>query len=295
MNRFECWSVAYRRRNGRKTLLDDKETPFICIPNTWRYWAGDPHAVEIGSHTYVFAELYDRVMRKGVIGCCELTETGATPWRVVFKQPFHLSYPHILQDENHIYMIPESYVGREIAIYEAVNFPYTWQKLKVLASDLVAVDSTVFHHDQKHWMLTLCFEAGHERLLLVRLDSDGAFRNQLTVSLDDPNKRPAGHLFQHGGKLIRPAQDCSESYGCALNFYEVDQVSESSYTETLRMKFRPEDITTNLGACAAGLHTYNMTEHYEVIDLKEYETDIWFWIMRPIWFVWRRIKKLFRR
>ena len=32
----------------------------------------------------------------------------------------------------------------------------------------------------------------------------------------------------------------------------------------------------------------------EVIDLKEYETDPLFYIMRPIWFIWRRIKRLFK-
>ena len=295
MNRFERWSVAYRPRTGPYTLLQDQDTPFICIPNSWRYWAGDPHAVEVSGHTYVFAELYDRVMRKGVIGCCELTETGASPWRVVLKQPFHLSYPHILQDGEHIYMIPESYVGHEIAVYEAISFPYRWKKLKILTTKWIAVDSTIFHHDSKTWMLTLRLEDEHERLILVSLDSDGTFLETLPVSLDDSNKRPAGHLFRYGDKLIRPAQDCSDSYGCALNFYEVTQVSEKNYAEILITKIKPEDVTTDLGTTAAGLHTYNATEHWEVIDLKEYETDVFFWIMRPVWFIWRRIKKLFRR
>jgi hypothetical protein len=54
-------------------------------------------------------------------------------------------------------------------------------------------------------------------------------------------------------------------------------------------------LNTDLGRTADGIHTYNVSEHFEVIDLKGYETDPWFYIMRPIWFIWRRIKKLFCR
>lgn len=293
--KFERWSVAYRRRNGDRTLLDDRDAPFTCIPNTWRYWAGDPHAVELNGRTYVFAELYDRLMRKGVIGCCELTQTGATPWQVVLKQPFHLSYPHILQYGDEIYMIPESYVGHEVSVYKAINFPKAWKKVNVLTADWVAVDSTVFSHSQNPWMITLRLEGGHEHLILVKLSSEGNFLEQHTISLDDPNKRPAGYLFQHGDRLIRPAQDCTESYGCALNFYEVNHISENCYAETLLAKLKPEDICTDLGSPAEGLHTYNMTANYEFVDLKEYETDIFFWITYPIWFIWRRVKKLLWR
>ena len=295
MRRFEKWAVAYRIRNGRQTLLDDRTSRFTSIPNTWRYWAGDPHAIEENGKTFVFAELYDRILRRGVIGCCELDAQGPTPWKIVLKQPFHLSYPHLLRQGEDIYMIPESYVGREIAVYKAVHFPERWEKVKVLKSEWVTVDSTVFGYDRRSWMLTLQFDKNHEKLVLFSVDHSGLSSNGLVVSVDDVNKRPAGYFFADGERLIRPAQDCSESYGCALNLYEVEQVSEEAYSEQLILKLRPEDIYTDLRGTPAGLHTYNTTEHYELIDLKEYETDYWFWVMRPVWFIWRRVKRVFGR
>lgn len=51
MHQFEYWTVAYRHRRNQETLLDDTETPFSIVKNTWRYWAADPHIVEYESTT----------------------------------------------------------------------------------------------------------------------------------------------------------------------------------------------------------------------------------------------------
>ena len=73
------------------------------------------------------------------------------------------------------------------------------------------------------------------------------------------------------------------------------EVNEAAYRETLLAKVKPSDLKTDLGRVPAGIHTYNVTETYEVIDLKTYETDWLFYLTRPIWFVWRRVRKLWKR
>ena len=294
MRKFENWTVAYRRRMDGKTLLNDTERPFSVVRNTWRYWCADPHVIEHSGNTYVFAELYDRVLRQGVIGCCELTEFGPTAWKVVLRMPWHLSYPHLLVQDGAVYMIPESYVANEIALYKAVEFPYQWEKTTVLKGQFCAVDSTVFAYGGELWMLTLQFINDHERLVLYRCNGERLSRG-LCAAQDDPNKRPGGHFFKVGEELYRPAQDCTQSYGCALNLYKIEQVSEDNYLEKLIRKIRPDELHSNLPRRAEGIHTYNFSEHYEVIDLKGYEVDPLFYVMRPIWFIWRRLKRVFRK
>jgi len=294
MQKFEKWTVAYRRRQNGKTLLTDRSTPFTTIPNSWRYWAADPHPVENGSDTYVFAELYDRLLRRGVIGYCRLTDHGAEPWQIVLSLPHHLSYPHIFRQSGRFYMIPESYVANEVTLYQATDFPHGWERIAVLKSSFCAVDSTLFAHDGKQWLLTLQFLDGHERLMLFPYDN-GISGGGFCAAEDDSNKRPAGYFFRQDGRLIRPAQDCSAGYGCALNFYEVTGVSESRFSETLITKIRPGDLQTDLPQPPAGLHTYNFSEHYEVIDLKGYEWDLLFHLTRPFWFILRRLKRLLKR
>lgn len=289
--KHEFWTIAYRRRSGRKTLLDNRESPFQVIPNNWRYWYADPHLIRVGQDTWIFAEAYDRILRRGVISCCMLTETGATPWKVVLKQPCHLSYPHLLEKDGQVWMIPESYVANEIAVFRAKRFPDCWEKAAVLKTGGEPVDSTVFSQHGKHWLLTMQLENGKDRLMLYAL-ADSGLSGGWCAAESDGNTRPAGNLFRCGDALIRPAQDCSDSYGCALNFYEVTRVDECDYQEALLCKLHPGDIHSNLPKEASGIHTYNMTEDYEVIDLKTYETDLWAFPMRIVWGVWRRIKKL---
>lgn len=289
--KHEFWTIAYRKRQGDSTLLNDRQRPFRVIPNNWRYWYADPHLFRDGRDTWVFAEAYDRVLRRGVVSCCRITENGATPWRVVLKLPYHLSYPHILKQDGQIYMIPESYVADEIAVFRAKQFPEQWEKVGVLKKGGEPVDSTVFHFGNKRWMLTM--ECVDDRLMLYPLGDDGITGEGHCVRKKDTNIRPAGHLFRVGDKLLRPAQDCTESYGCALNLYEVTDVTGDRLEEHLLCKIHPEEIRSDLGRKAEGIHTYNMTEEYEVLDLKGYEADPLFTIMRPVWFVWRRIRKVF--
>jgi hypothetical protein len=70
------WNVAYRHIPAA-TILDERTTPFSLIPNTWRSWAADPFVYTHEGTTYVFAELFDYLTRKGAIGTVAIpTESG---------------------------------------------------------------------------------------------------------------------------------------------------------------------------------------------------------------------------
>lgn len=295
MGKFECWTVAYRLRNKGGTLLENQAEPFTVIKNSWRYWHADPHLMERDGRTWIFAEQYDRILRRGVIGYCELTASGATPWKIALKMPYHLSYPHLISSGGEHYMIPESYIANEIAVYHAESFPAKWKKVRVLKDSFCAADSTCFEAGGADWMVTLRFIDGQEQLMLFPMDEHGLRGEGTCIAANDPNKRPAGNVFAANGKLVRPAQDCTESYGCALNFFDVTEVSEAAFHETLLHKIKPIDLKTDLDKPSAGVHTYNFNETYEVIDLKTYETDWLYYVTRPIWFVWRRLRKLWKR
>lgn len=289
--KHEFWTIAYRPR-GEKSLPQNTATPFRVIPNTWRYWAADPHLFEEGGKTWVFAELYDRVLRRGVIGCCYLTENGASKWQVALKMPFHLSYPHIFRRDDGIYMIPESYVGNEIALYKAVDFPCHWERVQSLKEDIVAVDTTLIPWDGKTWLLTQAQTDDNTGGLML-MAQDGS--KDWVVAENDPMTRPAGPVFWQGDKLLRPSQDCSDGYGRAVRFNQVLEVDNGVYREQFLCDIRPEQIPSDLKFPAEGIHTYGRTGKYEVIDLKGFESDPLFIIMRPVWFIWRRVKKLFTR
>jgi len=295
MRKFEFWTIAYRKRVSHETLLDNLERPFRIVPNTWRYWCADPFLFEKDERTYLFAEMYDRVLRQGVIGCCVLDENGATPWKRVLKMPWHLSYPNVFVNNGQIYMIPESYVNNEIALYKAVDFPYRWKRLRRLA-DICAVDSTILRQKEKLYLLAQELIDGKDNLTLFEIGNNFKLSQPYHIGFDgDKQVRPAGDAFLYQGKYIRPAQDCSNGYGCALNLNEIESLETNGLREKNIRKVRPSDINSNVPYKPQGIHTYNCTSMYEVIDLKGFETDYLAPIMRIVWGVWRRIKRLWRK
>lgn len=287
----EFWTIAYRSR-GEKVIFEDSSEAFRVIPNTWRYWCADPHLFEHEGKTWVFAELYDRVLRRGVIGFCELTDKGPTKWRVALKMPFHLSYPHIFRREDGIYMIPESYVGGEIALYKAVEFPCRWERARAIRERFCGVDTTIIPWKDRNWLLTQR-QADDNTGCLMLMTEDGA--RQWPIVENDPTARPAGPVFRHGDALIRPAQDCADGYGRALRFNEILEVDEGVYREKLIAQVRPEAISSDWKHRPEGIHTYGQNEKYEIIDLKSMEKDPLFTVMRPVWYIWRRLKRLVRK
>ena len=290
MRKFENWTIAFRKKN--KSILEDCETPFNVIPNSWRYWRADPFGFDMGEETYLFAELYDRVLRRGVLGCTELTETGSCEWKVILKEPFHLSYPNVFEHNGIIYMIPESYVANEIRLYKSTMFPTDWEFVTAL-SDACAVDSTMIKSDDKQYLMTQILNENENVLAVFKTDNRLELSNMFTVSdIDHDNFRPAGNPFVLNGELFRPSQDCSESYGCALNIAKIDRIGDNEYREHIVKKIHPDQINTNTHQKYCGIHTYNFSDRYEVIDLKDYETDYFYPVMRVFWAVWRRIKRL---
>lgn len=271
MGRCEKWTIAYRRRVGTTTLPDDLETPFSPLPNSWRYWRADPFLVEQDGKTWLFAELYDRVRLKGVLACCQLTDTGSGKWKIILDEPFHLSYPFVFCHEGQWYMIPESFGAGKILLYKATAFPWAWERVTEL-QDMVAVDSTIIQHSSGRYLITIRVVDRVGELVIFKVDEASTLSAPRIVSdRGDENVRPAGHAFYRNGCLLRPAQDCSQGYGYALNFMQIQQLDDSHFSEDLLLKVRPEDICITGVSDAKGIHTYNLTDRYEVIDYKEYE------------------------
>lgn len=294
MKKFEKWNIAFRKRKPDATLINDIDTPFIVIPNTWRYWCADPHLIEFNDKTYIFAELYDRILRRGVIGYCTINDNTPSKWQVALSTPFHLSYPNIFNIDSNIYMLPESYVAEEIAVYKAENFPYNWKKVKTLKEDIITVDTTPLLFNNEKFLLSYRMDNSTDYLELFQYESDN-LKNCFSLNDAEKQLRPAGNLFKVDDILYRPAQDCKSGYGSAINFYTIENLSDTTYSETLFKKITPQMIKTNSDIVPHGIHTYNFNDKYEVIDIKGYEFDILFYIMRPIWYIKRRITKFFTK
>ena len=80
----ESWNVAIRNKSTGD-ILDNTKIPFKVIKNNFRYWAADPFILEKDGKAYIFAELYDYVLRRGVLGYCSIEGDKASKWKPIIR------------------------------------------------------------------------------------------------------------------------------------------------------------------------------------------------------------------
>lgn len=264
------WNIAYRTvLEG--TILDETCTPFSLIPNTWRSWAADPFVFIHEGTTYVFAELFDYLTRKGAIGYSRYVDGKWSKWRTVIDESFHMSYPNIFSCNGQIYMVPETSADRSLRLYRATSFPEKWELEKVIATDAAWVDTTFFTNENRLYAITTDIrEYDNQKDILLSFDNQWNLISQDEIPEKQNNlSRSGGNIIPIGNKKIRVTQDCTNHYGQALVFSRFDPHSlpDSGMGEIL-LQLAPEDISVRTPRKWTGLHTYNCAENIEVVDLE---------------------------
>jgi hypothetical protein len=258
------WILGLRHRGSRRF---DEPGGFVpVLPPDDRFYA-DPFLISDGAHRYVFLEEYIYARARGIISVMSIDEAGDTSTTTpVLQRPYHLSYPFVFTDGADYFLIPETGSNQTVELYRALEFPSRWRLERILLEGVRARDTTLFADNDRYWLFT-CLDspAGkHKELSLFSADSlDGAWlpHPKNPVVADVRFGRPAGRLFWHDGELIRPAQDCSETYGRAVNFRKVIDLTRHEYREVSAGRLEPVWRSE-----LAGTHTYNADEKFEVID-----------------------------
>jgi hypothetical protein len=234
-----------------------------------RFWA-DPHVIYRRPNYYVFVEEYLYRTRRGHIAVIEVDSKGeCKPSVPVLKKDWHLSFPFVFEWMGCYYMIPESSENRTIDLYECIKFPDQWQHKITLMKNVTAVDTTVFYIKEKWWLFTAMAEqeAAAPQVELFLFYSDELFTDQwhahpMNPIVSDVKKaRAAGSLFIRDGKLFRPSQDCSKTYGYGFDLNEVMTLSENEYCERMVTSIRPDPR-----ARIMAIHTYANQGNLTVVD-----------------------------
>ncbi|AWN42025.1 formyl transferase [Methylobacterium durans] len=266
------WRVGSRRARSEDLLARTLKFPadgYHLLPDDGRRFYADPFLLHAEGTTYVFVEEFPFDTQKGIISVGTLDEAGRiSRLRPVLEEAHHLSYPHIVEHDGTAWMIPESCNSGQICLYRAVRLPDIWEKVAVLVDGLDASDATLHRQDGTWWMFAAIRERQGSRNDTLRLFTAPELRGPWTPAPREPalvdatSARPAGNLFRMDGKLWRPAQDCSRSYGGALSLCTVDRLSAEAYGQTRVTTIEPRTPLPGLG-----LHTLNFGQGCEVIDV----------------------------
>jgi hypothetical protein len=214
----------------------------------------DPFLLRIAERWYVFFEIWNIDIDRGEIAYA--TSDDGLSWiygEVVLREPFHLSYPHVLEWNGNVYMIPESRQDRSVHLYVADDFPRGWRRAATLLHGAFADPTVVRYHD-RWWMFA---QRGLDELRLFssrRLD--GGWTPHAGNPLFAGNRtrtRPGGRILEENGRLIRPAQDGWPSYGHSLRAFEILTLSDDAYQER-ELDDSPLLRASRSGWNAVGMH-----------------------------------------
>ena len=267
----EHWSVLWRRGS----LLNPDAPAFegaqpLACPRGHFY--ADPFLFRHEGEDWLFVEDYDYTKGYADIAAVPWCEHGpAGPARPALRLGEHLSYPNVFAWKDEVYMVPEiGASGGPVRLFKARRFPDDWEPVCDLLSGHRAVDATLHEHRGRWYLFANIDEAGggeNDELFLFHADTPlGPFEPhpQNPVASDVRHARPAGRIFIHSGRLIRPSQDCAGGYGRAVVFNEILALDPERYRERCIERLAP-----SLGSARCGYHTYASLGDLEIVDFKQ--------------------------
>jgi hypothetical protein len=230
-------------------MVDDIHASFVA----------DPFMIKARDKWHMFFEAMNTASSKGEIAYA--SSPDGIQWEyggIVLSEPFHLSYPYVLEWRENYYMVPETHMTNSVRLYVADIFPTKWRCIGTLLDKAYYADASLVHHQEKWWLFADMFYKANDTLGLYYAPELWGPWNEHpkspVIAGDPGNARPAGRLIEYNGRLVRFAQDCSKRYGLQVRAFEVTEMSALEYCERRAKLARPILWPTKNGWNSAGMH-----------------------------------------
>jgi hypothetical protein len=263
------WRVGLRPARSLTIGQDQLVEGFDWLPDDGARYYADPFLWAESERQFLFFEEFPYATALGIISYTELGPGGRPRFvpRPVIKRSTHLSYPYLFKHDGATYMMPENAAEGHLPLYRARRFPDDWEEMPPLVADCGLHDASLFEHDGRWWILAnqACHGgASWDCLVIYHAPSPlGPFEPHSLnpVLIDVRDTRPGGPPLRMDGKLIRPVQNCLIGYGRLLQFFEIEELTPTTFRQRLRGRMLPP-----LDKPLEGTHTYARSGQYEAID-----------------------------
>ncbi|MCK1736819.1 hypothetical protein IVA79_23350 [Bradyrhizobium sp. 138] len=264
------WHIGWRFNDGAGVWqTGDLSGPsWNVLGDPGNHFYADPVPINWQGRTFVFFEDLDHRVGKGIISAIEFGDSGPVGEVVpVLEEPWHLSYPFLIEDGGELWMIPESSTNGDVALYKCVRFPDRWERHATLLSGLELADVTITRHNGLHYLFGAWRDGtgGYSDSLAIyyadHLLGPWLPHASNPVLIDRASTRPAGNFVTLNDKLWRPIQNCTDGYGAALALAEVVELSPTAFKQIVRHSLRPGPLWPG-----RKLHTLNRCGRLELID-----------------------------
>ncbi len=256
--------------NWEIACLDiDSGEIFFCNSVPLQNWAADPFLFEFQNQNYLFVELFDEHKRKGSIAFCVFRDGHFGEFIVCLEEDFHLSFPRIIVIEGKIYMTVESSTEPGLRIYQAKNFPFSWELRNVFCDSRFFLDPILITDSNR--IFFICTEILKSQVNELKLFQVTALQNSRlqdspsnSISQFSPNSRNGG-FFQVGERFVRVIQrNFLGIYGYNLDLSEILRPIDF-------FDYRENNVTNTFlkkPIFARQFHTLNKSGKYFVFDFK---------------------------
>ena len=177
--------------------------------------------------------------------------------------PFHLSYPFVFEDNNKLYLIPESSRSNSIDLYECEEFPYKWSIKQTLIENFKGLDNTLYKKGDYFWLFTTLSQTDELHLFYSKtlFTKDWIPHPSNPLFTDVSKARMAGKIVNFDDRTYRFAQNGSKRYGYGMQLLEIKEISKTKFSEK-NIQF----IYPNWSDDLVATHTFNQTNRLSVID-----------------------------
>jgi hypothetical protein len=264
------WRVGWRFNDGPGVM----ETGALgggrweILPDQSSGFSADPFPIGWRGRNCIFYEWFDYTANKGVIYGQSFDTHGPVgkPF-LALEEPWHLSYPFLIEEGGELYMMPEASISGAVTLYRCVEFPRKWERVSQLLTGIEAADATIFRHDGRFWMTSVIRDGvgGYSDTLAIHHAQNlfGPWEPHALrpVMIDARYARPAGAVVERAGALWRPVQQCSAGYGKGLALARIDTLDPENFSQSIMRMISP-------GRYWPGnrLHTLNRSGRLECID-----------------------------
>lgn len=230
------WTIGVVH-NNIAVFLESQEIPAIVwlaeVPNGF---LADPFGYFHDEALHVLCERFDWLTARGQLVEIAWPEDSVPRPRSVCESPFHLSYPYIVRDGPRLWVVPEQHESRRVSLYRWSHDTKTCERVVTIIDGFPALDCSIINHEGTWWLFCTNGDEGPCSVSLYiwyakHLLGPWKPHKRNPVKHDVRSARPAGTPFVYKGKLYRPAQDCSRTYGGRIVICEVGRLTPDDFQE----------------------------------------------------------------
>lgn len=253
------WVVGIADFNRDVVFSPDNKLKIHWIKKTPRgSWFADPFILSESEDVIsLFVEEFFYSNKKGRIS--KLVVNKHT-WKLeqvapVIELNTHLSFPAYFREGGRVYIYPESTKSGKLTLYEYDENVGIVKAVKVICDSPLA-DAVLFEQDGHKKILATTSPYDNGKVLdIYPCDDNPAIEPERKITFKTNVARNAGLPFKIEDRIIRPAQDCTKTYGSCVVLQEMEVKDDEIDFKEIRRFYSP------LFRYREAFHTFNVFEN----------------------------------